>query len=68
MYIFKKEMKEKLLDGRTIKYLAEQKLHITSQYLTQILNNKKGCSIRLAEDIVKCLSNDASIEDYFDKK
>ena len=68
MYIFKETEKAKVLQGRTIKYLAEEKLHITPQYLTQIFRGKRGCSIRLANDIVRCICFDAKVEDYFDKK
>lgn len=68
MYFFKEIEKAKVLQGRTITYLAEEKLHITKEYLTQILNGKRGCSIRLANDIVKCICYNAKIEDYFVKK
>ena len=68
MYIFKEIEKAKVLQGRTIKYLAEEKLHITKEYLTQILNGKRGCSIRLANDIAKCICWEAKISDYFYKK
>lgn len=68
MYIFKETEKAKILQGRTIKYLAEEKLHISKDYLSQILSGKRGCSIRLANNIVQCLSWSAKIEDYFYKK
>lgn len=68
MYYFKEGEKAKILQGRTIKYLAEKKLHITREYLTQILNGHIGCSVRLAENIAKCFSLDAKLEDYFIKK
>lgn len=68
MYYFKEVEKAKVLQGRTITYLAEQKLHITREYLNQILNGKRGCSIRLANDIAHCICFNAKIEDYFEKK
>lgn len=68
MWIFKEVEKAKVLQGRTITYLAEQKLHITKEYLSQILAGKKGCSIRLANDIVHCICLEAKVEDYFYKK
>ncbi len=68
MYIFKETEKAKVLQGRTIKYLAEEKLHITKEYLSQILSGKRGCSVRLANDIAKCICWDAKILDYFYKK
>lgn len=68
MYYFKETEKAKVLQGRTIKYLAEEKLHITKEYLTQILNGKRGCSIRLANDITRCICWEAKITDYFYKK
>lgn len=68
MYFFKETEKAKILQGRTIKYLAEEKLHITRAYLNQILNGKRGCSIRLANDISKCICFNAKISDYFETK
>ena len=68
LYYFKESEKAKILQGRTIKYLAEKKLHVTREYLTQILNGKRGCSIRLAESITKCFCLEAKFEDYFIKK
>lgn len=68
MYYFKEVEKAQILQGRTITYLAEKKLHISKEYLTSILNGKRGCSIRLANDIVECISWSAKIEDYFTKK
>ena len=68
MYYFKEIEKAQILQGRTIKYLAEKKLDITKEYLTSILNGKRGCSVRLARNIVQCISWNAKIEDYFYKK
>lgn len=68
MYFFKETEKAKLLQGRTIKYLAKEKLHITPEYLCQILKRKRGCSLMLAYNIVHCISWDAKLEDYFERK
>lgn len=68
MYYFKEVEKAKVLQGRTITYLAEQKLHVTKEYLSQVLAGKRGCSVRLANDIAQCISWSAKIEDYFIKK
>ena len=68
MYIFKEIERVKVLQGRTIKYLAEEKLHITREYLSQILSGKRGCSKRLAQSILNCISIDANLEDYFKLK
>lgn len=68
MWFFKETEKAKLLQGRTITYLAEKKLNISNGYLTSILNGKRGCSIRLAYNITHCISWDAKIEDYFVNK
>lgn len=68
MWYFKQTEKAKILQGRTITYLAEKKLNITNSYLTAILNGYKGCSIRLAHNITRCISWDAKFEDYFYKK
>lgn len=68
MYIFDKVERAKVLQGRTIKYVAEKKLFTTPVHLTNILNGKYGCSYRLARDIVKCISPEATVEEYFVKK
>lgn len=68
MYWFKEVERTKVLQGRTIKYLAENKLHVNQGYLSQILGGKRGCSIRLAQDITKCISWEAKISDYFEIK
>lgn len=68
MYYFKEIDKAKILQGRTIRYLAKEKLHITEGYLSQILKGRRGCSIRLANDIARCICLEAKISDYFEKK
>ena len=68
MYIFKEIEKAKVLQGRTIKYLATNKLYITKEYLSQILSGKRGCSQLLARNITNCISWEAKLEDYFYKK
>lgn len=68
MYYFKEPEKAKVLQGRTITYLAENKLFITKEYLSQILSGKRGCSKLLANNITNCISWNAKIEDYFYKK
>ena len=65
MYIFKKEMKGALLQGRTIRYLANNVLDMSSIYLTLILNGKQGCSKRMAKAITECGGLQAVLEDYF---
>ena len=68
MYVFKKEAREDVLKGRTIRYVAINDLMITEVYLSNILNGIKGCSYRLARDICKYISPEASIEKYFIKR
>ena len=68
MYFFKETEKAKVLQGRTITYLAEKKLFVTKEYLSQILSGKRGCSQLLARNIANCISWDAKLEDYFVKK
>lgn len=68
MWYFKETEKAKILQGRTITYLAEKKLFITAQYLCQILSGKRGCSQLLARNIANCISLSANLEDYFYKK
>lgn len=65
MYYFKEIEKAKVLQGRTITYLAEKKLFVSKEYLSQILSGKRGCSIRLADNITKCICQEAKISDYF---
>lgn len=68
MWQFKETKKAELLQGRTIKYLAEKKLFISYPYLVNILKGKRSCSKRLANDITHCISWDAKLEDYFYEK
>lgn len=65
MYWFKEIEKAKVLQGRTITYLAKNKLFVSREYLTQIFNGKRGCSKLLANNICQCISFSAKIEDYF---
>ena len=68
MYWFKEVEKANLLQGRTIKYLAEKKLFVNVSYLSQILNGRRGCSATLARLITNCISWEAKLEDYFVRK
>lgn len=68
MWFFKETEKAKILQGRTIKYLAENKLFVTKEYLSQILSGKRGCSQLLARNITNCICFSAKLEDYFIKK
>lgn len=68
MYYFKEVEKTKVLQGRTITYLAENKLFVTKEYLSQVLSGKRGCSQLLARNITNCISWSAELEDYFYKK
>ena len=67
MYEFNKELKEQLLDGRKISYLA-QKIGITRSRLTMILNGKTITKKLTAYCIVKSCDSEAEIEDYFIRK
>lgn len=68
MYYFKEVERAKVLQGRTVKYLADNKLFVTPEYLTSVLNGKRGCSQLLAHNITNCISFNAKLEDYFYKK
>lgn len=68
MWFFKETEKAKVLQGRTITYLAEKKLFVTKEYLSQILSGKRGCSQLLARNIANCICLEASLTDYFYKK
>ena len=65
MYIFKNELKEEYLDGRTINYLAN-KIKVTNAYLCSILNGKRSCGILTAKNISDIQNKD--IEYYFNIK
>lgn len=65
MYLFNKVEKSKILSGRTITYVAN-KIGVTNAFLTSVLNGKRVCSKTVAYCIVKCLCQEAEIEDYFD--
>lgn len=67
MYIFKENEKAKILEGRTITYVAN-KIGVTTPFLTSVLNGKRTCSKLVAYCIVKCLCQNAEIEDYFKLK
>jgi len=68
MWFFKETEKAKVLQGRTITYLAKEKLFITKAYLSQILSGKRGCSQLLARNITNCICLSANLTDYFYKK
>lgn len=64
MYLFKKELKQQLLKGTTIRYLAKE-IGISEVHLTNILNGKNTCKKTTAYCIVKFNHNDKEIEDFF---
>ena len=66
MYIFKKEFRDELLDGRSIKYVA-QKIGISRVWLHKILNSESKTSKAIAYYLVKTCNPEAEIEDYFDR-
>lgn len=68
MWFFKETEKAKVLQGRTITYLAENKLFITKEYLSQVLSGTRGCSRLLAHNITNCISFSANVNNYFYKK
>jgi len=65
MYNFKTELRENVLQGRSVVYVATRFLKISPVYLSNILNGSKGCSVRLAKDIVELVDKKASIKEYF---
>lgn len=67
MYIFNEKEKAKILQGRTITYVAN-KIGVTNAFLTSVLNGNRTCSKPIAYAVVKCLCQEAEIEDYFIKK
>lgn len=67
VYEFKTELKDQLLDGRKINYLAN-KIGITRDRLIKILNGKVITRKLTAYCIVKACNQDAEINDYFIRK
>ena len=67
MYMFNSAEKANILSGRTITYVAK-KIGVTGPFLTSVLNGKRTCSKTVAYCIVKCLCQEAEIEDYFYRK
>lgn len=65
-YMFKQIEKAQVLQGRTIKYLAENKIGITPTYLSNILNGKIHCSKIVANRITESICREAKLEDYFE--
>lgn len=65
-YKFKQEEKEKVLQGRTITYLANNMVHVSKEYLINILNGKIHCSKIIANRIIECINENAKLEDYFE--
>lgn len=67
MFVFKNELKEQLLDGRKVIYVAK-KIGITRQQLDYILKGQVATRKVTAYCIVKSCNPDAEIEDYFYRK
>lgn len=66
MYQFKKELKKSLLEGRTVKYIAE-KIEFSEVHLSNILNGKNTCKKSTAYFITKMCNEHNEVEDYFIK-
>lgn len=64
-YIFNKERKQDILKGRTITYVADNILGKQNGYITNILNGKVNCNIRLANWIATKLDPGSTLQDYF---
>lgn len=64
MFTFKKQYKDYLLKGRTIKYVANL-LDIQPQYLSDIIGGRKHPSKRLVKQILALISPDAKVNDFF---
>ena len=64
MIYFKKELKDYVLKGRTIRYVAP-KLDVHPTYLGDVLRGYKSCSRRLSKQILQLISPEAKFSDYF---
>lgn len=53
-----------LLDGRAIKYLSS-KIDFNREYTSLILRGKRRCTYDIADKIIKALSLQGSVDDYF---
>lgn len=67
MYLFKKELKKQLLQGRTIKYVAS-KIGITSAFLSSVLCGNRTCSKLTAYCITKYFGENYEVNDLFIRK
>lgn len=65
MYKFKKEKYEEFVNKFKINGVAE-KIGISTNYLSLILNNKKDCKKTVAYCICKAIDSNAEINDYFE--
>ena len=66
MYIFKKELKKELLNGMTIRNIANT-IGVTEGYISQVLNGKKECSKLVAYCLCKIFDSELEIEDCFER-
>lgn len=68
MYTFKKELKEELLDGRTITFVA-QRIAVSVGFLTNVLNGKSNCSKLLALAILGATKRqNVEIKTFFEER
>ena len=63
MYYFKSEKKDELLEGRKMKYVADNMVFLNNNYLTVILQGRRGCSYRAAYNITNALGK--NVDDFF---
>lgn len=67
MYVFKTELKEEALEGRTVAFLLSL-IDINYSYLSRILNGKIHCSLKTAKLITRAINENANVSDYFAQK
>ena len=65
MYKFKKDKYMELLDGHTVEWLSK-KIGYSATTLYLIFNCRKNVKKAFAIAIVKTLSNDYEVEDFFE--
>ena len=66
MYKIRRELKEELLDGRTISNVAK-KVGISRVHLSYIINGKLNTTKTTAYAIVKSCNSESEIQDYFER-
>lgn len=66
MYNFMVDKYDKMLDGRSIQWLADN-IGYSRVFVSDILNGKRSCRKAIGIAIVKTLNKDYVLEDFFEQ-